>query len=421
MSDKNKSNDCDDPQQQPVLQLAEAIEKVLEACPVINESEIVELGDAGGRVLAEVIVAPRDVPGFDNSAMDGYALASADLPDSGSKTIQLVGKALAGKPYKEEVGKNQCVRITTGGVMPTGTDTVVMQEHVELLGGDEIKIDDRHRPKQHVRYADNDIAKDSPVLAAGKCLSAADLGVIASLGIDRVAVYRRVKVAFFSSGDEIKTLEESLEPGEIYNSSRYSIGALITQAGAELRDTQVLRDHYDAIKTALSAATREVDVIITTGGVSVGEADYIKDVFDEIGEIGFWKLAMKPGRPLAFGKSGHCVFFGLPGNPVSSMATFMQIVEPALHKISGRDPMPEKITLSAIASEDIKKRPGRIDFQRGILSFRDGAYHVTTTGTQSSGQLSSMSIANCFVVLPLEASNISAGDPVTVQPFTKHH
>lgn len=416
----NNPNDCGDVST-PDLRLPAALEKILQSCPKISESETVNLSDAIGRILAQDIVVPHDVPGYDNSAMDGYALAGSSLPKSGSKNLHLLGKSLAGAPFTDTVGDNQCVRITTGAMLPPGTDTVVMQEHVEVIENNTIVIDDRHRPQQHVRYADNDLAAGTKILQAGRCLTAADLGVIASLGMAALHVYRRVKVAFYSSGDEIKPIGETLQPGEIYNSSRYSIGALINQAGAELVSTQVLKDDYQSIKETLQDATKKVDVIITTGGVSVGEADFIKDVFDEIGEIGFWKLAMKPGRPLAFGKSGPCVFFGLPGNPVSSMATFIQLVEPALQKISAQYPLPEKITLRATITDNIKKRPGRIDFQRGILTFTDGAYSVTTTGTQSSGQLSSMSLANCFVVLPLEAGDISAGDKVLVQPFKNHY
>lgn len=417
---KNKATDCDDTPNRD-LQLAEALEEILRSCTVINEHELVDLTDALDRILAQDIVAPKDVPGYDNSAMDGYALAATSLPGSGSKSLQLIGKSLAGAPFPDTVGTDQCVRITTGGMLPAGTDTVVMQEHVELKEDNTVIVDDRHRAKQHVRYADNDIAAGTSVFKAGRCLTAADLGVIASLGIAQVSVNRKTRVAFFSSGDEIKALGEPLRAGEIYNSSRYSIGALIAQSGAELVSTTVLKDDYTAIKKSLADATKQVDVIITTGGVSVGEADYIKDVFDEIGEIGFWKLAMKPGRPLAFGKSGDSVFFGLPGNPVSSMATFIQLVEPALQKISGQHPLTEKITLRATITDDIKKRPGRIDFQRGVLSIKDGAHQVSTTGAQSSGQLSSMSVANCFIVLPLEAGDISAGDIVTVQPFKRHY
>jgi len=413
----NKPTDCDDPVNASSLHLAEAIEQDVASCTAVGATEQVILTEALGRILAQDLIAPRDVPGFDNSAMDGYAVVSSDLPTSGKKSLSLIGTSMAGTGFNGVVSPGECIRIMTGAMMPAGADTVVMQEHVTLGQNNQIEIDDRHRPQQNVRYADNDIAGGNQVLSAGRCLSPADLGVLASLGIETVDVIRRVRVAFFSSGDEIKTLGDTLGPGEIYNSSRYSIGALIEQTGAQLQNVAVLEDDYAVVKQALLKTAAEVDVIITTGGVSVGDADYIKDAVEEIGEIGFWKLAMKPGRPMAFGRLGNCVFFGLPGNPVSSMATFKQIVAPALHKISGRFPLPNKIRLNAIATSNIKKRPGRIDFQRGILNHTSNGFEVSSTGAQSSGQLSSMSEANCFIVLPLDGGDIKAGDIVLVEPF----
>ena len=417
MSD-NKITSCDDLVEHSVLSVEQAQQNILGSCSAITRLESVKIEDAQSRVLVNNISSSIDVPGHTNSAMDGYAIAGADLPESGSKQFQLLGKSLAGNSFTGTLSKNSCVRVTTGAVMPAGSDTVIMQEHVHVTD-DRVEIDDHHRAGQHVRLAGNDIAKNTLVLEKGRCLTAADLGILASIGLQHIDVYHRPKVCFFSSGDELKVPGEALAHGEIYNSSRYSIGALVQQAGAELISADILPDQPDVMRTAFVKAAQEADIIITTGGVSVGEADYIKDILAELGEVGFWKIAMKPGRPLAFGKIKNCLFFGLPGNPVSSMATFMQLVRPAIYAVAGMQPLPQAIRIQARLLDEIKKRPGRMDFQRGILTFTNGQCEVSTTGTQSSGQLRSMSIANCFIVLAAETGDIAAGQMVEVEPFSQ--
>jgi len=411
---KNQTTSCDDPVELNVLSVEQARENILGSCLVPGRKESVKIQHALGRVLATSTSSSIDVPGHTNSAMDGYAVAATDLPETGSKQFQLAGKSLAGSAFEGALAKNNCVRVTTGAVMPAGSDTVIMQEHVKLTN-DHVEIDARHRAGQHVRLAGNDIAKNTQVLELGRLLTAADLGVLASIGKQDVDVYQRPKVCFFSSGDELKAPGQDLAHGEIYNSSRYSIGALVQQAGAELISAEILPDQPDVMRSAFINAAQQADLIITTGGVSVGEADYIKDILAELGEVGFWKIAMKPGRPLAFGKIKDCLFFGLPGNPVSSMATFMQLVRPAIYTVAGMQPLPQTIRIQARLQDDIKKRPGRMDFQRGILSFANGRCEVSTTGTQSSG----MSIANCFIVLSAEAGDIAAGELVEVEPFSQ--
>ncbi len=407
---------CDDPVEENVRSVEQALQSILASCTAVTRQESIKIENTVGRVLANNITSSIDVPGHTNSAMDGYAVAAADLPESGTKLFQLAGKSLAGSAFEGTISSDSCVRVTTGAVMPTGTDTVIMQEHVSVID-DHVEIDDRHRAGQHVRLAGNDIATNTQVLDQGRRLTAADLGVLASIGITTTDVLVRPKVCFFSSGDELKPPGQKLAHGEIYNSSRYSIGALVEQAGAELLSAEILPDQPDVMRAAFIKAAQVSDIIITTGGVSVGEADYIKDILAELGEIGFWKIAMKPGRPLAFGKIEDCLFFGLPGNPVSSMATFMQFVRPAIYTVAGIQPLPQPIRIQARLLDEIKKRPGRMDFQRGILTFSNGLCEVSTTGTQSSGQLRSMSIANCFIVLAAEAGDIAAGQTVEVEPF----
>lgn len=414
----NETSSCDDPVEKSVLSVEQALQNILATCTALTAHESIQIERTQGRILANNITSSIDVPGHTNSAMDGYAVAGADLPESGSKQFQMAGKSLAGSAFAGSLSSDSCVRVTTGAVMPDGTDTVIMQEHVSVTD-DQVEIDDRHRAGQHVRMAGNDIAKSTQVLEQGRRLTAADLGVLASIGLQDVDVYQRPKVCFFSSGDELKPPGQELEHGEIFNSSRYSIGALIEQAGAELLSAEILPDQPNVMRAAFIKAAQEADVIITTGGVSVGEADYIKDILAELGEVGFWKIAMKPGRPLAFGKIKDCLFFGLPGNPVSSMATFMQLVRPAIYKVAGIQPLPQPIRIQARLLDEIKKRPGRMDFQRGILTFSNGQCEVSTTGMQSSGQLRSMSIANCFIVLAANDGDVAAGQTVEVEPFSQ--
>jgi molybdopterin molybdotransferase len=380
------------------------IEATLEPLAV---TECLAVRSALGRVLAEPVRSRLDVPAHTNSAMDGYALRGADLPDSGQRgRLLVVGTAFAGHPHTGPVAAGQTVRIMTGAVMPKGTDTVLLQEHVDV-DGDHISFDARdHKPGQNVRQAGEDIAAGDAVLDAGRRLNAADLGLIASLGIVEVRVYRRLRVAFFSTGDELRSLGESLEPGEIYDSNRYTLYGMLTQLGAEVTDMGVVRDQPQEVEAAFRSASGCADVVITSGGVSVGEADYIKEILGRVGTVEFWKVAMKPGRPLAYGRLGDAV-----------MVTFYQFVQPALRKLMG-ETTDTPLTVRARSESKLKKRPGRIEYQRGVLS-RDAAGElvVRRTGAQGSGILSSMSQANCFIVLPMDNAGVAPGDVVDVQPF----
>jgi molybdopterin molybdotransferase len=401
-----------DPNSMPVGKAREFIRAFLQP---VTGTERIAIRAGLGRVLAADVISPLDVPAHDNSAMDGYALRFADLQASGETRLRLAGTAFAGKPYQDDVRPGECVRIMTGAVIPAGTDTVVMQEHA-AAEGDSVRIGAGHRVGQNLRRAGEDLRAGQVVLAAGKCLRPAELGLLASLGIGEVPVYRRLRVAFFSTGDELVSIGAVPEEGQIYDSNRYTIHGMLTRLGCEVIDMGVVRDDPALLEQAFREAAGMADVVITSGGVSVGEADFIKDLLDKLGEVLFWKIAMKPGRPLAYGRILGAHFFGLPGNPVSVMVTFYQFVQEALRVLQGEAGVTPPPAFKALCSSKLKKAPGRTEFQRGVLS-RDasGRLTVAVTGDQGSGILRSMSQANCFIVLPAEQGNVEPGAEVDVQ------
>ncbi|MCU7906869.1 MAG: molybdopterin molybdenumtransferase MoeA [Candidatus Thiodiazotropha sp. (ex Epidulcina cf. delphinae)] len=409
---------CADPEAQTTLTVTAAREAILANINPILTTQRLALRDALGRVLAEEIVSPVDVPGHTNSAMDGYAIAGSDLPEQEYRDLALIGTAIAGMPFSQSCRPGECVRIMTGAPMPTGTDTVVMQEQVSLIDDRQVRIGKEHRSGQHVRQAGEDIAQGSVVLTPGKQLAPADLGVMASLGFSEVGVKRRPRVAFFSTGDELRSIGEPLSEGEVYDSNRYSLYGMLKRADVELLDLGIVKDDPEALKRAFLTAAEATDLVVTSGGVSVGEADYTKRILQQLGEIHFWKIAMKPGRPLTFGRLENSLFFGLPGNPVAVMVTFYQFVLPALHYLASGTPyLP--FTLPAVSGFEIRKQPGRFEFIRGILSRQaDGSLTVNSVGQQGSGILTSMSRGNCFILLPEPCDGVSSGDAVTVQPFS---
>jgi molybdopterin molybdotransferase len=407
---------CADDSEPGVLSVEEARRHILTEITPISASEKVALRTALGRVLAEDLTSPLNVPSHTNSAMDGYALKASDLT-SGVTQFECIGTVYAGKPFNVKNQSEQCVRIMTGAPMPAGTDTVVMQEHAEILPDGKIHILGEHRTGQNVRQAGEDIPVGSVVMKRGRHILPADLGVLASLGIGELRVRRRPRVAFFSTGDELRSIGEVLGKGEIYDSNRYSLYGMLTRLGVDLLDLGVIPDQPTAVREAFQMASSIADVVITSGGVSVGEADHIKSVLAELGKIKFWKIAMKPGRPLTFGHLGDSLFFGLPGNPVAVMVTFYQFVQPAIHYLaSGEHHIP--LTLHASCTHTVRKRPGRTEFLRGMLhQTTQGELQVAVTGRQGSGILSSMSRANCFIVLPEDCGDVEAGSLVAVQPF----
>jgi molybdopterin molybdotransferase len=381
----------------------------------VRETERVPVRAALGRVLAEDIVPAIDVPGHDNTAMDGYAVRFGDL-GAGVTVLEEIGAALAGKAFAGTVGPGQCVRVTTGAVMPAGTDTVVVQEVVKVQGA-KVSVPGGQKAKQNVRYAGEDLKKGVPVLKPGLLLRPAELGLIASLGIGEVAVRRRVRVAFFCTGDELASIGTALKAGEVYDSNRYTLHGMLERLGVETRDLGVVRDDPAALEAAFRDAAAWADAIVTTGGVSVGEADFVKPMMAKLGEALFWRIAMRPGRPMAFGRIGAAFLFGLPGNPVAVMVTFYQFVREALWQLAGRSAGDAAPLLEARAAEPLRKVAGRTEYQRGILFREDGVLQVRTTGQQGSGVLRSMSEANCFIVLEHERGKVQPGERVQVQPF----
>ncbi|MFM5011318.1 molybdopterin molybdotransferase MoeA [Aeromonas veronii] len=396
-----------------LLPLSDALQGMLEQLACCCDSEQQPLPEALGRVLASDIASPLAVPPFDNSAMDGYAVRLVDLT-SGTPLI-MAGKAFAGQPYQGEWPAGHCVRIMTGAPVPAGTDAVVMQEETQA-DGDRITFLAQPDPGQNIRRAGSDIGKGACVLPAGTRLTPREMPLLASLGVATVAVRRPLKVAIFSTGDELKPVGTPLAHGDIYDSNRYGVRAMLARMGCNCLDLGIIPDDPAQLRAAFIRADEEADVLITTGGVSVGEADFTKQLLDELGEIGFWKLAIKPGKPFAFGRLPRAWFFGLPGNPVSAMVTFDQLVQPALAKLAGQH-FERPLQLQAIAAEPLKKSPGRLDFQRGIMSQGPNGLEVRSTGSQDSAVFSSLSQANCYIVLERERGRVAVGETVTIEPF----
>lgn len=404
-----------DPNSMRVEQARAFIRKTL--APVCGNEKL-PLKDAFGRVLSEAIISPLHVPGHDNSAMDGYALRFADINNGGETTLKCVGESFAGHSFSGTVQSGQCVRIFTGAVMPDGADTVVMQERIQESDGVvTVAANAVTALGQNRRFAGEDIEKGAIVFECGQRIGAPELGVLASLGVAEVAVFRRLRVAFFSTGDELTPIGAPLLPGKIYDSNRYSLYGMLMHLGMEAIDLGAIPDDPAQIEHTLTTAAQNADVVISIGGVSVGAADFIKSLLDKLGQVLFWKLAMKPGKPLAYGMIGHAHFFGLPGNPVSAMVTFYQFVREALLILQGQKTA-EPLLLPAILTAPVKKAVGRAEFQRGVCEMRDGRLVVTPAPEQGSGILSSMTKGNCFIVLPLSAGKLPEGETVTVQLFS---
>ena len=407
---------CQDDTDPTSLTIDAAWRRISTAITPVTAAEQVATRDALNRILGEDIHARVNVPTSTNSAMDGYAIRAADLDPEGGARLQLRGKALAGHPFAGSVGTGDCVRITTGAPIPQGADTVVMQERVSV-SGETVTVEPGQRPGQNIRQAGEDLAAGERVLAAGRRIGVPELGVLGSMGLAEVAVRRRLRVAFFSTGDELRGAGEPLGPGEIYDSNRYTLFAALQALGVDATDMGVVGDTPAALEEAFGQASEFADAIVTSGGVSVGEADYIKAILEKLGQVNFWKIAMRPGRPLAFGQLGRAWFFGLPGNPVSVVATWYQFVQPAVRHLAGESVVPHP-AFRVRTTERLRKRPGRTEFQRGILERdTDGELVVRSTGNQGSGILSSVCAANCFIVLPHDSGPVPAGEYVEVQPL----
>ena len=412
----NSQTSCMDDFDPQSLAADTALHRILGAINPLSATECVVVRQALDRVLATDLISGMDVPAHTNSAMDGYALAASDLPAAGTRELKVAGTALAGKPYPQALTPGHCVRIMTGAVLPDAADTVIIQENV-TVEGDHIRIGTDTQPGANVRQAGEDIAAGDTVLTRGTRLTPADLGLVASLGISEIAVARKPRIAFFSTGDELQSVGEELAIGNVYDSNRYTLHGMLSRLNAEIIDLGVVRDNRADLEAAFHEASAQADMVITSGGVSVGEADYVREILSRLGQVNFWKVAIKPGRPLAFGNIGPAIFFGLPGNPVSVMVTFYQFVQPAILKLMGARHV-QPVTVRAICNSKLKKRAGRVEYQRGIVELNaDNRLVVSKTGAQGSGILTSMAQANCFIILPMESTGVQPGDDVDIQLF----
>lgn len=397
-----------------MISVGEAQAHILAQVNSVTLPELVPVAHALGRVLADDLQAPFDVPPADNSAVDGYAVASADVPVSGTALLDVIADLPAGSLFDGPVKPGQAVRIMTGAPMPAGTDTVVPQELVERQG-ERVKIPTIAKGA-NVRLAGEDVRAGSVVIPAGTVLRPQELGLIASLGFPQILVRQKVRVAILSTGDEVAEPGEPRKPGQIYDSNRFSLRGLVAESGAAATDYGIVPDVREELRARLLEASSAAEIVLTSGGVSVGIYDLVKDVLQEIGGINFWQVAMQPGRPLAVGRIGSALFFGLPGNPVASMLTFVLFVRPALWKLAGRRELfPAQFV--AVATEPMRKRPGRREFKRGILTFGPRGWEVRTTGPQGSGILTSMAAANCLIIIEEERGAVKPGDTVLVEPL----
>ncbi len=396
-----------------------ALAQMQAALTSVTETETIELGLALDRVLAVDIFAPINVPAHDNSAMDGYAIHLKNSIHLTEK-FTVIGQSLAGHPFifsegKNILGENETVRIMTGATIPAGANAVVMQENTHL-DNNQLIIHSAVSLGENIRRAGDDIQQDSQVLEKGRRITALDIGLLSSLGISHIAVFRQLRVAVLTTGDELLAAGAAPSDGKIFDSNRPLLLALLQRLNVTIKDLGIIADNPDQLRNTFLNADEWADVIISTGGVSVGDADYTKTVLDELGEINFWKVAIKPGKPFAFGKLKNSWFFGLPGNPVSTAVTYHQLVVPGLRKLSG-EPHHSPLKLNAITQSRLKKHPGRIDFQRGLLFQDAGINYVKNAGSQSSGVLSSMAKANCYIVIEAERGSVEINETVTVIPF----
>jgi molybdopterin molybdotransferase len=400
----------------PLLSIDDALDRIKTAMHPVSDTEKTLLRNALGRVLAESVYSPVNIPHDRNAAMDGYAFASRDMADGQAFTLSLAGTSWAGRPFQGVLRPGQCVRIFTGAVVPEQADSVIMQERVQLEG-QTVQFPADTRALQNIREIGEDVQQGACLIAPQKKLTAVDLGLLASAGVYEVTVKRQLKIAYLSTGDELTALDLPLEPGKIYDSNRIMLGGLLADPSHIVVDLGVIPDNKQLLEDSFIKASKAYDMIITTGGASVGEADYVKETLQRCGEVDFWKIAIKPGKPLAYGKIGACHFFGLPGNPVAVVVTFQQIVAPALRQLSGALPA-KPLRFTATSATALKKKPGRQEFQRGILSQDEhGEFLVASAGRQGSNILSSMSQSGCYIVLPSECSGVQPGDKVIVEPF----
>ncbi|MFT5451602.1 MAG: molybdopterin molybdotransferase [Enterobacterales bacterium] len=395
----------------------DALKHILDAMTAVSETETILLTDSLDRILAEDVLSNRILPPWHCSAMDGYALSINSLDSS--EILTMVGSSFAGHPYNGRVAAGECIRIMTGACLPDDCDAVVMQENVTAREN-AIQFNFPTKLWENVRKAGSEVLKGVVLLEKGQAINPRNMGVIASLGFNEVTVYRKLRVAVFSTGDELAPLGSELNSGQIYDSNRYAIIALCKRLGYEILDLGLVADDPKQIKAVMLEAASQADVLLTSGGVSVGEADYVKPIVEEIGQIDLWKVAIKPGKPIAVGSIKNCKFFGLPGNPVSALVTLNLLVQPAMQKLSGINAS-IPLQLNAICDTPLRKKPGRRDYQRGSAYLNElGQWHVKSTGTQGSAKITSVSDGNCYIVINEDKGNVSVGDNVNIQLFDKY-
>lgn len=415
---------CFDPIANPsgMKSVAESVISILAKIEEPSQVEKVPLSNAINRVLAEDQISAFDVPQHTNSAMDGYAICAESFQDQRlsaqkQQTLTVVGRVLAGGAYANVLNSGEAVEIMTGAALPKGADSIIIREAV-TRDGDQLTFSETVKVGQHVRQKGEDINSGSVALSAGSLIRPQELGLLASLGMQNVVVFRSLRVAIFSTGDEVVSQGQALPENCIYDTNRFTLIGLLKRMGCDVIDLGIIEDSQASMERVLNEAAQHADMVISSGGVSMGQADYIKQALEATGNIGFWRVAMRPGRPLAFGTVGQALFFGLPGNPVAVMVTFLQFVQPALRKMMGQRGW-KPIKMMAVAQEKIKSRAGRIDYSRGVYCINDqGELVVQTTGAQGSGILTSMVQANCLIEIGEQYSQTDAGERVLIQPFS---
>lgn len=409
-------NNCETPADIPSFTVDEAKAQIDASIDAILRTETIALLDAHGRVLSRDVIAPINVPPHDNSAMDGYATAAPTTITAGTY-LTCIGEALAGHPFNGSINENECIRIMTGAQMPDDATAVVMQERTEKKD-QQILCQTDIQSGDNIRRAGEDIQSGQVLLKQGTLLGAADCGLLASIGINEIDVYKIVRIALIATGDELQAAGNELQAGQIYESNRYVIRGLLNTLPVTIEDYGIIADNPDSIEQTLLDASQKNDLIITSGGVSIGDADYVQRIMNKRGSLNFWKIAIKPGKPLAFGRLGQAVFFGLPGNPVSASTTFLLFARRAIAGLAGINEYSEQ-TFYATCSHAIHKKPGREEYQRGVLSLNESTLSVSSTGNQGSHVLTSMSNGNCFIVLERESDGAHEGQSVKVMPFSQ--
>ena len=396
------------------LSIEEALSNILKTIKVKSSTENVQLKNSCDRILARDIRSKIDVPNYKNSAMDGYAINVNDFSNK-NKIFKCVGESFAGNSYTKAVKPNHAIKVMTGGNVPNSCNAVVMKELVELHK-DEIKVLAPIVKDQNIRFPGEDIKKNEIVLTKGKRINEIDIGILASLGIASVPVFKMPLIGFISTGDELVSIKKKIKKNQVYDSNRYLLHGLLRKYPVEVKDYGVVKDKLSSIEKKFNEASKKCDVLITTGGVSVGDADHVKTALENLGKIKFWKISVKPGRPLAYGKINKCTFFGLPGNPVSVIVTFNLFVNAAINKLCGKN-YENHLLLEAELIDDIKKRKGRTEYKRGILINKDNKLFVKKSGAQGSNILSSLKDANCYIKLDSEIDNLKKGMKVKVMPL----